>query len=294
MKKKPFVMALLTFGAIFVFFFLLVLVLGRISSPSGSFTLGDKIGFVEVNGAILASEDIVEQLNAFREDDSIKGVVLRINSPGGGVSPSQEIYQEVKALAAAKPVVVSMASVAASGGYYIAVPAHRILANPGSITGSIGVIMEFTNLQELFQKIGLKSQVVKSGQYKDIGSPFRPMSEVDRQLLQNLIGDVHEQFVTAVAEGRRLEVQQVREIADGRIFTGRQAMESGLVDQLGGYQEAIRVTAELAGIEGEPKVVYPQRDKAALLEYFVQETTRLVRQSLKEDNVGLEFLWSAK
>ena len=294
MKKKPFVMALLTFGAIFVFFFLLVLVLGRISGPSGSFALGDKIGFVEVSGAIFASEDIVEQLSAFREDDSIKGVVLRINSPGGGVSPSQEIYQEVKALAAAKPVVVSMASVAASGGYYIAVPAHRILANPGSITGSIGVIMEFTNLQELFQKVGLKSQVVKSGQFKDIGSPFRPMSEVDRQLLQDLIADVHEQFVNAVAEGRRLEVQQVREIADGRILTGHQAMESGLVDQLGGYQEAIRVAAELAGIEGEPRVVYPQRDKAALLEYFVQETTRLVRQSLKEDNVGLEFLWSVK
>jgi protease-4 len=294
MRKKPFLMALLTFGAIFIFFFLLVLVLGRMSGPPGSFVLGEKIGYVEVAGPIVSSETTVQQLSDFRNDDSVKGVVLRINSPGGGVSPSQEIYQEVKNLAAVKPVVVSMGSVAASGGYYIAVPASRILANPGSITGSIGVIMEFTNLEELFQKIGLKSQVVKSGKYKDIGSPLRPMSEADRKILEDLIADVYDQFVHAVAEGRHLKIEQVKGIADGRIFTGRQAMESGLVDQLGGFKEAIQVAAELAGIHGEPKVVYPRPEKGQLLDYFVQESARLVRQSLKEEHVGLQFLWSGK
>ncbi len=292
MRKKPFVMALLTLGAIFIFFFLLVLVVTRFSGTSGGFALGEKIGYVEVAGTILSSEDTVRQLGDFKKDNSIKAVVLRINSPGGGVSPSQEIYQEVKALAEVKPVVVSMGSVAASGGYYIAVPAQRILANPGSITGSIGVIMEFTNLEELLQKIGLKSQVVKSGKFKDIGSPMRPMSEADRNLLEALIADVYDQFVTVVAEGRQLELEEVRRLADGRIFTGRQAMESGLVDQLGGYQDAIVVAAELAGIEGQPKIVRPRTQKTELLDYFIQETTRLVRQSLKENNAGLEFLWS--
>lgn len=294
MIKKPFVMALLTLGAIFIFFFLLVLVVTRFSGTSGGFALGEKIGYVEVAGTILSSETTVRQLGDFKKDDSIKAVVLRINSPGGGVSPSQEIYQEVKALAEVKPVVVSMASVAASGGYYIAVPAQRILANPGSITGSIGVIMEFTNLEELLQKIGLKSQVVKSGKFKDIGSPMRPMSEADRNLLEALIADVYDQFITVVAEGRQLDLEEVRRLADGRIFTGRQAMESGLVDQLGGYQDAIGVAAELAGIEGQPKIVHPRTQKTELLDYFIQETTRLVRQGLKENNAGLEFLWSEK
>jgi protease-4 len=291
MKKNPFLMALLILGAIFIFFFLVVLVVGRISGPSRGFALGEKIGYVEVAGTILESEKIVRQLADFRKDDSIKGIVLRINSPGGGVSPSQEIHDGVKEAAAVKPVVVSMGSVAASGGYYIAVPAKRIFANPGTITGSIGVIMEFANLQELLQKVGVKSYVVKSGQHKDIGSPLRPMSESDRKILQTLIDDVHSQFVEAVAEARHLEKEKVLPLADGRIFTGRQALEIGLVDELGGFQDAIREAAELAGIKGEPRVVYPRSDKEDFLEYFMQETARAVRQGLKDHHAGLEFLW---
>jgi protease-4 len=291
MKKNPFLMALLILGAIFIFFFLVVLVVGRISGPSRGFALGEKIGYVEVAGTILESEKIVRQLADFRKDDSIKGIVLRINSPGGGVSPSQEIHDGVKEAAAVKPVVVSMGSVAASGGYYIAVPAKRIFANPGTITGSIGVIMEFANLQELLQKVGVKSYVVKSGQHKDIGSPLRPMSESDRKILQSLIDDVHSQFVEAVAEARHLEKEKVLPLADGRIFTGRQALEIGLVDELGGFQDAIREAAELAGIKGEPRVVYPRSDKEDFLEYFMQETARAVRQGLKDHHAGLEFLW---
>jgi protease-4 len=294
MKKRPFLMALLTLGAIFLFFLLLIVVVGKMSGRSSRFVLGDKVGYVTIAGAITTSEKIIEQIDNFKEDGSVKAIVLRVNSPGGGVSPSQEIYDAVKAAAAVKPVVVSMGSVAASGGYYIAVPAQRILANPGTITGSIGVIMQFTNVEELLGKVGLKNQVVKSGLHKDIGSPVRPMSSADREILQSLIDDVYAQFVQAVAESRQMDPGKVRQLADGRIFTGRQALEAGLVDQLGGYQEAIRVAAELAGIQGKPKVVYPAADKQELLEYFIQETAQLVKQSVQNGDAGLQFLWSGK
>ena len=294
MKKRPFLMALLTLGAIFVFFLLLIVVVGKMSGRSSRFVLGDKVGYVTIAGAITSSEKIIEQIDIFKDDGSVKAIVLRVNSPGGGVSPSQEIYDEVKAAAAVKPVVVSMGSVAASGGYYIAVPAQRILANPGTITGSIGVIMQFTNVEELLGKVGLKSQVVKSGLHKDIGSPVRPMSSADREILQSLIDDVYAQFVQAVAESRQMEPEKVRQLADGRIFTGRQALEAGLVDELGGYQDAIRVAAELAGIKGKPKVVYPAADKEELLEYFIQETAQLVKHGVQNGDAGLQFLWSGK
>jgi len=294
MKRRPFLMALLTLGAIFLFFLLLIVVVGKMSGRSSRFVLGDKVGYVTIAGAITTSEKIIEQIDNFKEDSSVKAIVLRVNSPGGGVSPSQEIYDEVKAAAAVKPVVVSMGSVAASGGYYIAVPAHRILANPGTITGSIGVIMQFTNFEELLDKVGLKSQVVKSGLHKDIGSPVRPMSTADREILQSLIDDVYAQFVQAVAESRKMDPDAVRQLADGRIFTGRQALKAGLVDELGSYRDAIRVAAELAGIEGKPKVVYPAADKEQLLEYFIQETAQLVKQGVHNGDAGLQFLWSGK
>jgi protease-4 len=294
MKKRPFLMALLTLGAIFVFFLLLIVVVGKMSGRSSRFVLGDKVGYVTIAGAITSSEKIIDQIESFKEDNSVKAIVLRVNSPGGGVSPSQEIYDEVKAAAAVKPVVVSMGSVAASGGYYIAAPAQRILANPGTITGSIGVIMQFTNVEELLGKVGLKSQVVKSGLHKDIGSPVRPMSTSDREILQSLIDDVYAQFIQAVADSRQMDLDKVRQLADGRIFTGRQALEAGLVDELGSYRDAIRVAADLAGIEGKPKVVYPAADKKELLGYFIQETAQLVKQGLQNGDAGLQFLWSGK
>ncbi len=294
MKKRPFLMALLTLGAIFVFFLLLIFVVGKFSGRSSGFVLGDKIGYVTIAGPITASESIIDQIDRFKEDTSVKAIVLRVDSPGGGVSPSQEIFDEVKAAAAVKPVVVSMGSVAASGGYYVAAPAQRILANPGTITGSIGVIMQFTNIEELLGKVGLKSQVVKSGSHKDIGSPVRPMSAEDRAILQSLIDDVYEQFVQAVAESRNMDPEKVRRLADGRIFTGRQALEAGLVDELGGYRDAIRVAAELAGIEGKPKVVHPATEKEGWVEYFIQETAQRVMQGLQQRDAGLQFLWSGK
>ncbi len=220
-----------------------------------SWRRGEKIAIVRIEGAILESEAIIEEIRQYRDDDAIRAILLRIDSPGGAVVPSQEIYEEVRKAREEKKVVASMGSVAASGGYYIAAATDRIIANPGTLTGSIGVILEMANFEELLQKVGVESMVIKSGKNKDVGSPFRKMSEEERALLQNVIDDVHAQFMDAVAAGRALDLAAVRALADGRIFTGRQAKAVGLVDDLGTLQDAIRKTAELAGIEGEPQVI---------------------------------------
>ncbi len=293
MKKRPLILGLAVLSGIFVFFWLLVYVTAGMMGGTSSFPIGEKVGVIEVTGVIASSKLVNERIIRFKDDDSIKAVVLRVDSPGGGVGPSQEIYEEVNKLAAVKPVVVSMGSVAASGGYYIAVPAGKILANPGTITGSIGVIMEFTNISELLDKIGLSNQVVKSGQHKDIGSPIRAMTDADRKILQSMIDDVHLQFITAVADGRHLDLEKVRQLADGRIYSGRQALEAGLIDQLGNLQDAIATAGKMAGITENPKVVYPPSEKAAFLEYFVEETISQVRQELHEQSAGgIKFLWS--
>ncbi len=227
--------------------------------------LKSKVALMRIEGPIMDSKDAVDELKDYLSDSSIKAVVLRIDSPGGAVAPSQEIYEEVKKVAAKKKVVVSMGSVAASGGYYIASGASRIVANPGTLTGSIGVIMEIPNLEGLMNKIGIKTEVIKSGKNKDIGSMFRSMKPEERQLLQGVMDDVHEQFIKAVAEGRKMNVDDVRKIADGRVFTGEQAVKTGLVDQLGSLEDSIRVAANLAGIREEPEVV-TKKDKASFFD----------------------------
>lgn len=293
MKKRPFLLALAVLGAVFVFFLALLVTVVNWLGHSTPFPLGQKVGVIEITGVIASSRLTNERIIRFKEDASVKAVVLRIDSPGGGVGPSQEIYREVQKLAVVKPVVVSMGAVAASGGYYVAVPGQRILANPGTITGSIGVIMEFTNVQELLGKIGLSSETVKSGKHKDIGSPVRPMSEQDREILQTMIDDVHLQFVTAVAEGRNIDLDGVRPLADGRIFTGRQAMAAGLVDEMGNLQDAIDAAAKLAGIAGKPQVVYPPEEKLGLFDYFVEESISHLRRGLNEKSMGgMQFLWT--
>lgn len=288
-------MALLTLGAIFLLFLIFLLLLSRCSGDFHGLPVGERIGVVEINGMLSGSDPVVRQLVSFKKDDSIKAVILRVDSPGGAVAPSQEIHDEVIRVAAKKPVVVSMASVAASGGYYVSIPAHRIVANPGTITGSIGVIMQLTNLEELYGKLGLKSLVVKSGEHKDIASPFRPMTSEDRKILQGVIDDVYDQFVSAVAEGRNLSVEKVRNLADGRIFTGRQAKEIGLVDELGGMRDAVGIAKDLAGISGEPKLVYPPKDKENLLKYFVEESASQVGRMLQESQrtaPAMQYLWT--
>ena len=221
----------------------------------------DRIGLIRVEGVILDAKDTVADLKRFGDSSSIKAIVLRIDSPGGGVVPSQEIHDAVQRVRNKqnKTVVASMGTVAASGGYYIAAAADRIIANPGTLTGSIGVIMELVNLEGLLKKVGVEGVVVKSGHYKDIGSPFRKMGTDDRRILQAVMDDVHDQFIEAVAEGRSLDIAAVRTLADGRIFTGRQAVEAKLVDELGDLDDAVRIAADMVGIEGEPTLVEPKK-----------------------------------
>ncbi len=215
------------------------------------------VGIVRVEGLILDSYQTIEELSAFAADPLVKAIVVRIDSPGGGVAASQEIYNAVKRIRKEqnKTVVASMGTVAASGGYYIAVAADRILANPGTLTGSIGVIMQMANFHELLEKIGVKSIVVKSGKFKDLGSPFRPMSEEDRQVLESVMNDTLSQFIEAVADGRSMDPAEVEQLADGRIFTGRQAKSVLLVDEIGDLHDAIKLAGELSGIEGMPRVL---------------------------------------
>jgi len=217
----------------------------------------DGVAIVRIEGPILDSYQTVEELKTFAEDPLVKAIVVRIDSPGGGVAPSQEIYNAVKRVRKEKnkTVIASMGTVAASGGYYIAVATDRILANPGTLTGSIGVIMQLANFQDLLEKIGVKNVVVKSGKFKDIGSPFRPMQDEDRKLLQLVMDDVHRQFIDAVAEGRSLDQAEVEQLADGRVFTGQQAKSILLVDDIGDLHDAIKLAGELGGIEGEPRVM---------------------------------------
>ena len=254
-RRKPLrVILWIVFGGVLV-------ILVNVLWPDLDLSDEDRIALIRIEGVILDSKETVRELKEFGESSTVKAIVLRIDSPGGGVVPSQEIHDAVKRVRNKnnKTVVASMGTVAASGGYYIASATDRIMANPGTLTGSIGVIMELTNLQGLFKKIGVENVVVKSGRYKDIGSPFRKMTPEDRRILQAVMDDVHGQFIEAVAEGRSLDISEVRPLADGRIFTGRQAKDVKLVDELGNLDDAIRLAADMVGIEGEPKVVEPSK-----------------------------------
>lgn len=249
-----------------------------------SLDFGQAIGVVEVKGLIVDSNDYILQLHSFRDNKRVKAVVLRIDSPGGVVGPTQEICEEVKKFVQQKPIVVSMGSVAASGGYYIAAPSSLIFANPGTVTGSIGVLMKLSNVQGLMGKVGLKSFVIKSGTFKDSGSPLRPMSKEDRLLFQDLINSMHGQFVSAVSEGRRIPVEEVRKIADGRIFSGEQALKNKLVDRLGNFQDAVAAAAKLSGIkEKVPKLIYPPKKKTSLLDFLIEGASNRISDKLKSE-----------
>jgi len=218
----------------------------------------DKVAVVRLSGLISDTTHLIRTVEALGERKDVKAVVLRINSPGGAVGPSQELYSAIKRLDSKKAVVASMGSVAASGGYYAASAARKIVANPGTITGSIGVIVEFVSAEDLLKKLGLKGYVIKSGKFKDSGSPMRQMNAEEKALLQGLVNDVNAQFIRAVAKGRGMKVGEVKKLADGRIFTGSQAKKNGLVDELGDLTRAITLSASLGGIKGKPYVIYPE------------------------------------
>jgi len=228
----------------------------------------DKVGIIEVAGTITDSKDFLHNIKQFREEPSIKAIVVRIDSPGGSVGPSQEIYREIRKTVETKPVIASLGAVAASGGYYIAAGTDGIVANPGTITGSIGVIMGFTNFREILKKIGLVPVVVKSGEYKDMGSPVREMTASEQRILQDLVDSIHRQFVGDVAKGRKMDVDKLNALADGRIFTGKEAQTLGLVDRIGNLEDSIEWAGRKGGITGKISVVYAPEKRFTWLKYL--------------------------
>ena len=228
-----------------------------------SFLSGDGVGVLEIEGTIDDSRSVLAELKRFKEAPWIKAVVVRIDSPGGAVAPTQEIFDELEKTKKRKPLIASMGGMATSGGYYVASACEKIVANPGTLTGSIGVIMQLSNVEELMKKVGVKGYNIKSGVNKDIGSPFQPLSPEGREILQSLVDNVHSQFVSAVARGRGMSEAQVRKLADGRVYSGAQAKELGLVDQFGTLDDAIELAAQKVGLEENPAVYYstPQPDR---------------------------------
>ena len=278
-------------GLVLLFIGSLVLATLIFSDKQKSFVGTNGIGLVEVKGMITDSGEPIRQLRHFLKKDSVKAVVLRIDSPGGVVGPSQEIYEEVRKLAAKKKVVVSMGSLAASGGYYIAAPASVIYANPGTITASIGVLIKFSNLEGLFGKLGISSNTIKTGSFKDAGAPDRPLSAEDRAMFQALINSTHEQFVKAVADGRKLPLDEVRKIADGRVLSGEQALSLKLVDKLGNLPDAIEEAGRLAGISGEPTIIYPPKKKVDFLELLAGAEGKINGALSKAAGRGLQVTY---
>ena len=288
MNRKRILTGIGVMVGLLVFFVLVILFVGQYAAGPGVLAFGDKIAIVEIKGVIGQSSGIIEEIHQYQEDEGVKAIILRIDSPGGGVGPSQEIHQEILRAKLKKKVVTSMGSVAASGGYYIACASDLIVANPGTITGSIGVLMEFTNIEELFKKIGIKGVVLKSGEHKDVGSPFREMTPEETRMMQEVIDNIHQQFIQAVIMGRKMDQAKVMEIADGRILSGEQAKQIGLVDQLGNLQDAIDITAKMVGIEGKPNILYPKR-RLSFLEMIMREATSAVLDSLSEKGFELNY-----
>ena len=292
MKKHPIltvliilvVTALLLGTAMFVFL--------KLFEPSSSLSFTEKIGVISIDGTISDSRVITSQLVKFRKNKKIKAIILRINSPGGSVGATQDIYREIQKTIQTKKVIASMGSVAASGGYYVAAAANKIVANPGTITGSIGVIMEFVRFKDLLNKIGINFEVIKSGEFKDMGSPLRELTERERKLLNALIEDIQKQFVKEVAAGRNLTVEEVQKIADGRIFSGARAKELGLVDMLGNFQDAVDIAKNMVGIKGEVTLVYPKKTKLELWKLLIKTAAGSVTQLLQNTKTQIEYRWN--
>jgi protease-4 len=265
-QKHPILLGLFILTGIFFLFLggisLLISSLITHSPQTDIFSRKEGVGVVELKGLIVSSEQVLKHLTEFRNNPNVKSIVLRIESPGGAVGAAQEIYQEIKRTNEVKPVVASMGSMGASGGYYAALGADIIMANPGTMTGSIGVIVKFPNLEGLFEKIGYKSQVIKSGPLKDIGASNRPLSEDERKIMQDLIDNVYNQFVRDIAAARSMPEETIYELADGRVYTGEQALEAGLIDSLGNFTDAITIAADLGGLDTkEPQLIYPKAER---------------------------------
>jgi len=256
-------------------------------SPSG------EIAIVNIKGMLINSRDIVKQLSDYRQNPQVRGIILRIDSPGGAVAPAQEIFSEIiKLRSNNKTVYASMGSVAASGGYYIACAADYVLANPGTLTGSISAVMALNNIEELTKKIGVKPNIIKSGKFKDLGSPLRAMTPEEHNLLQSVVNDVHEQFVLAIAKSRGLPLSEVHKIADGRIMTGQQALKFNLIDEVGGLEKSIELLAKKIGVIGEPQII-EQKENVSFLSWLLQGviSRELTKTLMPSPQPRLQYLW---
>ncbi len=291
-KKRPILSVLVILGCVALLLCSTMIIIFNVLGSSSPLSFHDKIGVIQIDGTISSSRAITSKLVKFRKDNKIKAIILRINSPGGSVGPSQEIYREVRRTIKTKKVIASLGCVAASGGYYVASAADRIVADPGTITGSIGVIMQFIRIEDLLGKMGVDFEILKSGEFKDIGSPARKLTERDKEILNRLIDDIQTQFVEAVARGRNLSIEKVSEIADGRVFSGARAKELGLVDVIGNFEDAVEITKEMAGLEGEVHLVYPKKSKLELWERFIETSGKAVIRLLQGMKPVLEYRWS--
>jgi protease-4 len=297
-KRSNLLLWIVVGGGALLFFVLCLLSLTMLVSdggaPSLSFSSG-QVALLELQGVIYDSKELADQLRDYGGRSGVQAVVLRINSPGGGVAASQELFEAVRKFRAEshKKVIVSMSSVAASGGYYVACAGDRIFANPGSITGSIGVIAEWFNYGDLLRWAKTENVVIKSGAMKDAGSPTRPLTDEERNYFQGLINNLYGQFVSAVADARRMKYEAVRKLADGRVYTGQEAKTNGLVDDIGTLQDAIAAAGKMAGITGEPKVVTPPKKQTSLLDLLLGDarTPLSLNPDRSEAHIRFQYLW---
>ena len=294
-KKSDVVIAvIIVFSFLFIAFLTWLGLVGLSGEKSALWAgTGKKVAIVEVHGVIGNSSDVIRQLRKYADDSSIPAVVLDIDSPGGAVAPSQEIYEEVNKLREkGKKVVASIRTLGASGGYYVACAADTIVANPGTITGSIGVIFQFPVAEELLKKIGLKFEVVKSGEIKDVGTYARSMTEKERKSLQSVVDDTYEQFVEVITTSRDMSKEDVLKIADGRVFTGRQAKKMGLVDELGDLQDAIKIAGVMVGIKEYPKTIKEIKRKITWFDLLTQKMDGLLKLDENEELMPkLEYIF---
>jgi len=292
-------------GGAFFLFVLAVFTLIYLTVRSGQDTsalsgFGDKIGVVDLEGVILNPKTVVGQLKKFADDDSIKAIILHVNSPGGGVAASEEIYREVKRIrdgekdgVKKKLIVASIETVGASGAYYIASGTNKIYADNGSIVGSIGVIAQWVNYGGLLKWAKLKDMTMKAGEFKDTGNPARDLTPAEQAYLQGLIDNMHTQFIQAVAEGRKAKVEDIRSIANGKVWTGEQALPLKLVDSLGDFEMAVKETAKSVNIKGEPQLVKPEKERKSVLDLMVGDVSEYLptKEKLLEQHMGFYYLW---
>jgi protease-4 len=286
-------------GGFFLFLmavFTLVYLAAKSQQQADGFSgFGDKIAVVDLEGVIVDPKGVVQNLKRYADDDSVKAIILHINTPGGGVAASQEIYSEVRRIRDQKKkrIVAQIETVGASGGYYVASATDKIYADPGSIVGSIGVIAEWYNYGDLLKWAKMKDITMKAGEFKDTGSPTRDLTPAEREYLQGMIDNMHQQFIQAVADGRHLKVEDVKAIADGKVWTGQQALPMKLVDQLGDFQDAVDDTAKAVGIKGEPLLVHPEKPRRTLLDVLFGDISEYLpdRAKLMQSNVGFYYLW---